>query len=186
MDKRTLAAIVQEHQVGIYRYLRYLGADMHLAEDLTQEVFLAILQRPEMQENEQPSPGYLRGIARNLFLVNCRKNKGILLADLEFALDRAEASWSSFFLRHGDGSDYAEALEKCLANLPPDKRRVLDLQYRQNQSRAQIAAASELTEDGVKSLLRRIRQELANCVSRRLGQNAVSSTGTNERATEGN
>lgn len=185
MDRTTLASIVQEHQVGIYRYLRYLGADMHLAQDLTQDVFLTILDRPETQENEQPSAGYLRGIARNLFLVHCRKNKNVLVADLEFALDRAEANWSNFFLRQGDGGDYAEALQKCLANLPPDKRRVLDLQYRQNQSRAQIAAACGLTEDGVKSLLRRVRQELANCVSRRLGLGPQAGTGMDRRTTDG-
>ena len=36
-----LAELVREHQADVWRYLRYLGADGHDADDLTQETFLA-------------------------------------------------------------------------------------------------------------------------------------------------
>lgn len=46
-DRETVfARMVHEHQAGLWRYLRYLGCEPALAEDLVQEVFLAVWQRP--------------------------------------------------------------------------------------------------------------------------------------------
>ena len=39
MDRDELAVVVRVNQAGIYRYLRYLGADRPTAEDLVQETF---------------------------------------------------------------------------------------------------------------------------------------------------
>ncbi len=72
-------------------------------------------------------------------------------------------------LRSGDGFDYVEALQKCLAKLQGQQRRVLDMFYGEAFSRIQIAEAMNMSEDGIKSLLRRVRTALRNCVQTRLG-----------------
>ena len=41
-----LADLVRQHQAGVWRYLRFLGCDRPLADDLTQETFLAVLETP--------------------------------------------------------------------------------------------------------------------------------------------
>jgi RNA polymerase sigma-70 factor, ECF subfamily len=88
------------------------------------------------------------------------------------ALDRAEATWTQEFLRGGDGFDFAEALRNCLGLLEPKQREMLDLRYVHRASRAEMAARGEMTENGIKSFLRRIRSLLADCVRRRLGTEA--------------
>jgi DNA-directed RNA polymerase specialized sigma24 family protein len=72
-------------------------------------------------------------------------------------------------LRHGDGFDYAEALQKCLARMQGTQKKVLEMFYGEEFSRSQIAKAMNMSEDGIKSLLRRVRAALRQCVLSRLG-----------------
>jgi DNA-directed RNA polymerase specialized sigma24 family protein len=48
-------------------------------------------------------------------------------------------------------------------------RQAIDLFYRDNRSRTEIGQTLEMTEDGVKSLLRRTREILRKCVEEKVG-----------------
>ena len=71
------AAVVREHQAGVWRYLRFLGADQTEADDLTQETFLALLRAHEKgsfsYQGSEATWGYLRQVARNQLLQRRRK-----------------------------------------------------------------------------------------------------------------
>ena len=71
-------------------------------------------------------------------------------------------------LRGGDGFETVEALRKCLGRLDAKHRQILDLRYKQGKSRAEMARRCKMTENGIKTLLRRIRAALAECIQRRL------------------
>lgn len=171
MDRERLEEIIRAHQAEIYRYLRYLGArSQEEAEDLVQDTFLGAYtaKNPPEGNDARLRAAWLRGIARNVFLNHCRrKNANPVLAS-EPALQEAEAVWTQAFLRGGDGFETVEALRKCLGELPPKSKRALDLFYGQASSRASLAQEFDLTEDGVKSLLRRLRSALGDCIERRL------------------
>lgn len=170
MDREELASLTRTHQAGVYRYVRYLGADRAAAEDLLQETFLVAVrhwQREGLAEVREPA-AWLRGVARNLFLARCRRQKANPVRISSDWVERAEEVWQTEFLRQGDGSDYIEALRGCLAILPAADRERLEMQYRRGLSRSQMALATGMTEDGVKGALRRIRARLADCVGRRL------------------
>jgi len=170
MERDDLEALVRIHQSALYRYLRYLGADRALAEDLAQETFLAAFRsrRPAPADEEGRAAAWLRGIARHLFLNHCRRRRRAARVRSAESLDRAEAVWDRRFLRQGDGFDYVEALRRCLERLPDGERRAVHLEYADRRARAEIAALLHMTENGVKSLMRRIRARLAECVHRRL------------------
>jgi len=170
MTPETLEMLLRAHQAEVYRYLRYLGAERATAEDLAQETFLAAFQSRKTPDfvDIRGRCAWLRGIARNLFLQDCRRAARTVVTDDATALEEAETFWVNRFLCSGDGFDYVEALRKCLARLSARNRDVLRQRYAENRSRADMAAAAQMTEDGVKSLLRRIRAELAECIKRRL------------------
>ena len=170
MDHDALAALVRTHQAAVYRYVRYLGANGTDAEDLAQETFLAALRstEPPDMSDVRSMGAWLRGVARNLFLRHCRKARSAPMQVSSQFLVNAESTWTSEFLHQGDGVDYVEALRRCLGELPARQRRALDLRYAEKSSRAEMARLLEMTENGVKSLLRRIRAALADCVRRRL------------------
>jgi RNA polymerase sigma-70 factor, ECF subfamily len=175
VDRLELTAIVRVNQAGIYRYLRYLGADRPTAEDLVQETFLAAFKSRTAEQDLLSPSAWLRGIARNLFLQHCRRARRSPAVVGGEHLERAETTWRKVFLRDGDGFDYLEALRGCLQDLPPKQRGALDMRYRDKKSRGEMAQFLGISEDGIKSLLRRLRAALADCVEKRLALEGTDS-----------
>jgi RNA polymerase sigma-70 factor (ECF subfamily) len=173
VTRNELETLVRIHQAEVYRYLRYLGAfDGALAEDLVQETFLAAWRsrNPPPADDERGQASWLRGIARNLFYAHCRKKKAVPLR--EGMLEQAEEFWVRDFLRSGDGYDYVQALRACVQKLDERRRHVLGLCYVEGKSRAEMAEALQMTENGVKSALQRLRAILADCIEQRLKEEA--------------
>ncbi len=158
-----LAALVRAHQAELWRYLRYLGCEPALAEDLTQETFLSLVKQPVSPESVSSLPAYLRAIAPNLFFK--RGGKGLPLAELE----EAEAVWSRT-VREKESGPYLDALRACVGGLDERSRRALDLQYRERLSLDAAAKELDLSREGFKTLLRRIRDRLKAGVDGRLAR----------------
>ena len=160
------AALIEQHQARLWRYLRYLGCDDAQADDLLQETFLAVLRKGIEDRGYAATSAYLRTTARNLFLMALRQSsRQPLLEDLE----SAEQVWCRW---HGDdgGEAHLEALRACLETLDGRARRAVDLRYREERGRAAMAAELEMSEDGVKTLLRRTRELIRRCIASRLEQ----------------
>ena len=120
MNRDELVSLVQSHQAQIYRYLRYLGAPLHVAEDLAQETFVAAFQKSTQGQWREVAhqAAWLRGVARNLFLAHCRRAKSDPVhLDTEL-VERAEALWAEEFPGSRDGRDRLGALRRCLQDLP--------------------------------------------------------------------
>lgn len=167
MNRRELETCIREHQVELFRYLRYLGADAARAEDLLQDVFMTAWTLDPPTGGHTGQAAWLRGIARNLMRRFVRKRavkNALPLAEF----DQAEAAWAAFYPAHGDDDAAVTALRQCLDRLTDDQRHLLDLRYRDDLSRLEMAQAAGLSEDGVKSALRRLRRALADCLKRRL------------------
>ena len=156
-----VALLVREHQAGLWRYLRVLGCPDDEAEDLTQETFLTVLSKPFQNYNRQATRAYLRQVARSLFVSSRRQ--AVAVAEL----DEAEAAWLRWAVKD-DGQELMAALHKCLQALTERAREALDLQFVRRARRADIAAAVGLSEDGVKNLLQRAKQQLRACIDKAL------------------
>jgi RNA polymerase sigma-70 factor (ECF subfamily) len=178
MTHDQLESLIRTHQAMVYRYLRYMGAAPDVAEDVAQETFFAAYKSSSVPLEDAAAENgrcaaWLRGVARNQLLMYFRKSRSNPVSSdpvvLEQALQQADEVWATELLRSGDGFDYAEALQKCLGRLQGTQRKVLDLFYAEEYSRAQIAETLNMSEDGIKSLLRRVRSALRQCVQSRLG-----------------
>lgn len=163
----TLCAVgpefVRRHQEEIYWYLRFLGSQEAEASDLAQETFLAVLKKPPTDLGPAAVRVFLRTVARNKFVESLRKYR----REAEFDLDAAERAWTSAQCEDNDDA-WLDALGDCLDQLEGRAKQVIDLTYREGRSRTNIAAAMDMTESGVKSLLRRTRDVLRQCVERRM------------------
>ena len=176
MEPDKLTELLQAHQSEVYRYLRYLGAERGVGEDLVQETFVAAFTSgnpPDLNDAARRC-AWLRGIARNLYMNKCRADKRSVLRFPGDALERADRVWDGEYLHGGDGSDYMDALHRCLGELPDQDRLVLNMRYTQGKSRAEMAAACNMSEDGIKSLLRRIRADLAGRIMRELNREGAA------------
>lgn len=159
-----LAGMIKSHQAGVWRYLRVLGCTPTEADDLTQDTFLAILERPFTDMGPAATAGYLRKAARNLFLSSKRRSARWVSVE---EMDRVEEDWTRWAGDDG-GQSLLAALEVCLGTLAERARKALELRFRDGCSRGEIAVGVGLSEDGAKNLLQRAKHHLRECIERRM------------------
>lgn len=159
-----ITALVKSHQAEVWRFLRFLGCDVAEAEDLAQETFLAILGKPVTLRNSSAIASYLRTVARNLFLKSLRSRKSRPSAHPP---DLIESVWADFSREDG-GLSYLEALRTCLAELGERGLSAVQKRYRDGESLETIARTLNMSREGTKTLLRRVKERLKKCVDGKL------------------
>jgi RNA polymerase sigma-70 factor, ECF subfamily len=152
--------LVRTHLRGVWRYLRFLGCDRAQADDLTQETFMVFLRKPFTFVANEATSGYLRGIARYVYLEAVRQK-----ATPE--IDAAEPAFTEC-AGPSDGDDYLDALRECEQTLADKTREAVRMHYGQKLTQAQVADKLGMKENGVKTMLQRARQALRECIERRL------------------
>jgi RNA polymerase sigma-70 factor (ECF subfamily) len=161
----NLADLVRTHQADVWRYLRFLGADPGEAADLTQETFLAVIKKPIEIRSRGETAAYLRTAARRQLLKLRRRQQHEITT---VSLDAAESVWVAATGSTGSLDEFLDALDGCIDRLEGRARQVIDLFYRVQAGRGEIAAQLDMKPDGVKTLLRRTRQLLRECIERRM------------------
>src|SRR3954464_9250775 len=140
-----LASLVNRHQAGVWRYVRFLGADLTEADDLTQETFLAIARGGFVERDERQTAGYLRVVARNqLLALRRRQNREVSTVELE----AADSVWAAAAGPDGSLGNYLDALRDCLEQIEGHARQAVDLHYRDRAGREVIATKLGMQTDG--------------------------------------
>lgn len=155
--------LVHTHQAAIWRYLRFVGCTPAEADDLCQDTFLAVVDRPLHRFDTGVARTYLRRVARNNFLKLRRSQRRRAAAEAhvgELAFD--------WFARDDDGVQVLEALRACLDEVSDSARHALTLRYAEQLGRRDIARHLGMSTHGVKSLLQRSYARLRACIRWRL------------------
>ena len=165
MDEATdvpVRRFVQRHQTGLWRFLRLLGCDGLRAEEIAQDALVIALQRGQQDVPAERAARFLRRTARHLWWKEQRADR----RRQRHHAAAAERLWERE-LAADDGAGWLDALDRCLAELPPRSRLALDRTYRDGRGRAELAAELGIGEHGVRNLLQRLRQSLRDCIERR-------------------
>jgi RNA polymerase sigma-70 factor (ECF subfamily) len=158
--------LVREHQGALLRYLRYLGCDDNLAADMAQETFVATIEADFEVRDHNATSAYLRTTARNFYFMWLRKSRREVTLPDE---DLLETTWHQ---NEGDdeGETHKRALRNCLKILTPRARLALKLRYGESASREEISFATGLEAEGAKTLLRRAKDTLRECIQKQIGK----------------
>ena len=160
--------LVQQFQVGIWRYLRAIGCDDALAEDLTQETFLKVLQKPFKVYGDAATASYLRRVAHNLFISHQRRaGKVVAVKDLQ-AFENAWTDWVASNKAADNGDELIALLQGCLGELNDRTRWALEMRFRDKLTRTAIAGNLRISEHGAKNLMQRGKKQLRHCIERKL------------------
>ncbi len=157
--------LIRTHQSGLWRYLRMLGCDASLADDLTQEAFLKVLRRDSFtQHSDSATAAYLRRTAHNL-LVSLHRKGG--RRKTTFTSDPLDEIWDRWAGQDLTGDEAIDSLRECMQSLSERAQMALKMRFADDSSRASIAEALEITEHGARNLMQRAKQQLKDCVQQK-------------------
>jgi RNA polymerase sigma-70 factor (ECF subfamily) len=143
-DPDALAALVQENQGVVYRFLLGRTADEDLAADLTQDTFLKALRSLEQFRGDASFRTWLLAIARNEVLGRHRKDARRRERDLDEGLEVADEAPLP-----GEGLSQGLAVERVQAvmtRLPEKQRLSVWLRLYDGLSFKEVADATGSTE----------------------------------------
>lgn len=159
-------SLVVEHHVRLRAFVRSLGVDPDWVDDLAQEAFLIAYRDWDTFDESRDFGKWLRGIAANLVRNEIRKDarrRRILHTELaDILLDR---------YRYADDRSMplgVEAVQRCINELPPRSKRVVEGRYRDGYNAPQLAEHLAMSPENVRQMLVRIRRQLKQCVEHRL------------------
>lgn len=159
-DEDALATLYQRRQGGVYRFALQMSGSRSLAEDVTQEVFIALLRDGTTYDAARgPLNWFLLGIARNLVRQRLgREHFYTALADDQFEGESANAPRAaSDPLTELMRNETIETVRKAVLSLPPRYREVVVLCELQELSYAEAAGVLDCAIGTVRSRLHRGR-----------------------------
>jgi RNA polymerase sigma-70 factor (ECF subfamily) len=168
-NEEAFVELYRRKQPAIYRFALHMSGNTAVAEDVTQEVFMALVRDTGRFDPARGNlSGFLFGIARNQLRKRWEREQRFVALDgdadaihADFSVDGNGAR------RHADHRYDDEAirgLKRAIATLPEDYREALVLCDLQEMSYDEAAAALECPVGTVRSRLHRARALLTEKV----------------------
>jgi len=157
-DRDAFAAIYERHRTVVYRFARLMSGSDATADDVTQEVFVTLIQTLPLYEPQRAGLlTYLYGVARNVTRNRLRKDRRFV------ALDAAAASSALTGDPHDAASRSQERtlLRRAILSLPSRYREAIILSDVQGLAYAETARVLHVPVGTVRSRLSRGRQMIA-------------------------
>ena len=143
-----------------------LGCDASRADDFTQETFLRVLRRDSfVQHSDSATASYLRRTAYNLLVSDHRKHKRTQTIPDVSAIDEIWDRWAGKDLT---GDVTVDALHTCFSELTQRAQTALNMRFRDQATRVEIAGELQITEHGARNLMQRAKATLKECIEAKL------------------
>jgi RNA polymerase sigma-70 factor (ECF subfamily) len=145
--------LVEAHQSRVYSIAFRMLGDSGLAEEVAQDVFLALSRNLDRIENDDHLLAWLRRVAvQRATDASRRRSSRVDFAASEFQEERAPGSpaWNG-----GPSGNAATRFEQLVASLPERQRAIVLLRYQEDMTPTEIAAMLQMPVATVKSHLQR-------------------------------
>jgi RNA polymerase sigma-70 factor (ECF subfamily) len=170
-DEHAFVEIYRQKQAAIFRFALHMGGSQVLAEDVTQEVFVALMAQASQYDPARGSlTGYLYGIARKHLLRHFRRRR----AQLPIEEDSCGAPNSApvVLAEHTDPlgqlsrDETIESVRRAILALPPRYREAVVLCELQEMGYEEAASLAGCAVGTIRSRLHRGRALLARKLKR--------------------
>ena len=170
LEASDLVKLLLEHRDGLFGYLLALTRDRAAAEEVFQEVGLAVVEEAGRGARVAKFLPWVHEMARRRVAGYFRKSSRRAFARLDsldeivgVAFEENETSVDARLRRE-------DCLTECLDELPGTQREMVDRRYRDEASIPEIARALDWTEGAVKVALWKTRRRLEGCVEGKMGE----------------
>jgi RNA polymerase sigma-70 factor (ECF subfamily) len=159
-DRRALEYVARRISGSLYRFSRGFCRDPHDAEDVMQDVLVALLSSLRNFRGDASLSSWAYVIARNACARRRRRARPASLERDDVAAMRSIRDPGAEPDRATEREELRKALEDAIADLPASLRDVLVLRDVEGLDAARVAAELGLSEAAVKSRLHRARLRL--------------------------
>lgn len=162
-DEAAFAELYEAHAPRLYRYfMPRVSGQAQVAEDLTEEVFVRVLERFEQYEDRgYPFGAWLFRIAHNLLIDQRRRAPRLPHVGLEECEELDSPSATSTLDQALDHHELVLAMRRLTA----EQQRVIQLRFLDGISIADTAAAMGKTDESVKKLQARALHAMRRTLS---------------------
>ena len=176
-DGSTFQRIVERHIDFVYAAALRQTGDTHIAEDITQAVFLLFAQRAGRLTPETIVKGWLFNTTRYV-VANFRRAEGRRKLH-----EREAAAMRSGMVHEDNWSDISPHLDDAMAGLSEKDRRALLLRFFEDMPLAALSQTLGISEEAAKKRVARALERLRHSLVRRGTVIASASLGTMLHAT---
>ncbi len=162
-DEGAFLTFYRRHQGAVYRFALQMSGKVEIAEEVTQDVFMAVMKSPAQYDPKRGSvAAYLYGVARNLVLRCLERDRSYVTV-----LDDPESEHAERLAGDQDvlgdltRNERIESLRKAVLALPPAYREVVVLCDLHEMDYAEAAMVLDCAIGTIRSRLHRARALLA-------------------------
>ena len=163
-DQDAFTALVDKYQKSVHALVWRKIGDFHIAEELTQDVFLKVYKRLSTLKRPEHFPGWLYVIAtRHCFSWLRKKRVPTKSLDAMSTAELEEICYAQYKANHSAESaieHQSELVKRLLKKLPESERTVVTLYYLAEMTSEEISAFLGVSANTVRSRLRRARERL--------------------------
>ena len=163
-DQGAFTALVNKYQKSVHALVWRKIGDFHIAEELTQDIFLKVYKRLSMLKHPDHFPGWLYVIAsRHCFSWLRKERLPMKSLSAMSTTELEEICYAQYEANQGKETaleHQRELVNRLLKKLPESERTVVTLYYLAEMSGEEISAFLGVSPNTVRSRLHRARQRL--------------------------
>ena len=162
LDSPEIVRLLTAERNRLFAYIWAIVGDVHLAEDVFQEVSLLVVEKGAELTDEPELRVWLRRAARYKAIDAVRQAKRRPAALDESIVEKLEEYWVQYDAM--PESDLVETLRECMRLLTPNGRKLMVLRYTKGLRTSQIAQRLNRQVTTVRRSIARAHRSLHDCV----------------------
>ena len=133
-------------------FIQKLIGDKNLAQDLTQDTYVKVLQKNQKLDDSFPK-AYLYKIAKNIVIDKIRKDK--LLTQVYYEEDKCSIPFKDMTDEIITQENRKQKLKKCIENLSAQNKKAFVLYYYKGYTRKEISDIMKISRNAVEKNITR-------------------------------
>jgi RNA polymerase sigma-70 factor (ECF subfamily) len=163
-DDAALRVLFARHKVRVYRFVFRFTGNRSIAEEVVSDVFLDVWRHTARFERKSQVSTWLLGIARKKALATLRRRSELQLVNQRVLLAIEDPADTPEECLHKQDRD--TTIQRCLEQLSPAHREIIDLVYYDEKSVDETAEIVGIPSSTVKTRMHYARSRMAKLLER--------------------